>query len=151
VRAPELLAAILFVVALPAQAALGEATASVQADRQRMLAVHRQASGLGFDVHTLNASDGSVVRQYIGADGIVFAVTWSSRGKPRLDQLLGRHFDGYAEAGRKAMQRRAGVMHAATVQQGDLVVESTAHVNAFVGRAWLRSKMPVGMGSDALR
>jgi hypothetical protein len=49
------------------------------------------------------------------------------------------------------MQRRAGVMHAATVQQGDLVVESTAHVNAFVGRAWLRSKMPVGMGSDALR
>jgi len=151
VRVPELLAACLLVVALPGQAALGEPAASVQADRQRMLAVHRQASDLGFNVHTLNASDGSVVRQYVGSDGIVFAVTWSTRGKPRLDQLLGRHFDGYAEAGRQAMQKRAGVMHAAVLQQGDLVVESTAHLSAFTGRAWLRSRLPAGMGADALR
>jgi hypothetical protein len=125
--------------------------ASLQADRQRLFAVQRQASGLGFDVHTLNASDGSVVREYVGPDGVVFAVTWSTRGKPRLDQLLGRHFEGYATAGREAMQRRSGVVHAAALQRGDLVVESTAHVNAFVGRAWLRSKLPFGMGSDALR
>jgi hypothetical protein len=151
VRVPELLAAILFSVALPGQAALGEPASSVQADRQRMAAVHRQTSDLGFDVHTLNSSDGSVVRQYVGADGIVFAVTWSTRGKPRLDQLLGRHFDNYAEAGRAAMQKRAGVMRAAVLQQGDLVVESTAHLNAFTGRAWLRSRLPTGMGSHALR
>jgi hypothetical protein len=151
VRAPELLATCLLAAALPAQAVLGEAAASIQADRQRLLAVHRQASAPGFEVHTLNAGDGSVVREYVGADGIVFAVTWSARGKPRLDQLLGRHFDTYAEAGRQAMQKRAGVMHAAALQQGDLVVESTAHLNAFSGRAWLRSRLPAGMALDALR
>ena len=150
-RVPELLAAALLAAVLPAQAVLGEAATSVQADRQRLLAVHRQTSAPGFEVHTLNASDGSVVREYVGSDGIVFAVTWSSRGKPRLDQLLGRHFDGYAEAGRQAMQKRAGVMHAAVLQQGDLVVESTAHLSAFTGRAWLRSRLPAGMGADALR
>ena len=150
-RAPELLAACLLAATLPAQAVLGEAAASIQADRQRMTAVHRQASAPGFEVHTLNAGDGSVVREYVGRDGIVFAISWSTRGKPRLDQLLGRHFDGYAEAGSQAMQQRAGVMHAATLQRGDLVVESTAHLNAFTGRAWLRSRLPVAMALDALR
>lgn len=150
-RAPEVLAACLIVVALPGRAALGEIAATVQADRMRMAAVHRQASAIGFDVHTLKSSDGSVVREYVGSDGVVFAITWSTRGKPRLDQLLGRHFSTYSDAGREAMQRRAGVMHAATLQRGDLVVESTAHLTAFTGRAWLRSRLPAGMDTHAVR
>lgn len=150
-RGPERLATLLLAAVLPVQATLDEPAASVQADRQRLASAHKQSAAPGFEVHTLSARDGSVVREYVGADGIVFAVTWSTRGKPRLDQLLGRHFDSYAEAGRQAMQRRAGVMHAAALQRGDLVVESTGHLNAFSGRAWLRSRLPAGMGSDALR
>jgi hypothetical protein len=49
------------------------------------------------------------------------------------------------------MQQRAGVMHHATVQKGDLVVESSAHLNAHVGRAYLRSRLPSGTPLDALR
>jgi hypothetical protein len=37
------------------------------------------------------------------------------------------------------------------VQQGDLVVESNAHLNAHVGRAYLRSLLPTGVAIDAIR
>lgn len=149
-RAPEALALCL-AVALPAQAALGDASSGIQADAIRLATAHRQAAAPGYDVHTLRGADGSVVREYVGRDGVVFAVTWATQRKPRLDQLLGRHFDGYVAASREAQQRRAGVHHQARLERGDLVVESTAHLDAYRGRAYLRSLWPAGLPSDALR
>ncbi len=135
----------------PAHAVLGEDLASIHADQMRLAGARRQTATLGMQVHTLTLADGSTVRQYAGADGRVFAVAWNARSKPRLDQLLGTHFAAYAEGGRAAMRQRRGVLHAAVVQQGDLVVEAHAHLNAHVGRAWLRSRVPAGVATDALR
>jgi hypothetical protein len=136
---------------LPAAATLGENLASIQADSLRIAATRRSSSGLGTQVHTLTLADGGEIRQYADASGRVYAVVWNTRSKPRLDQLLGSHFAAYAEGGRRAMQQRAGVLHSGVVQQGDLVVESSAHLNAHVGRAWLRSLLPAGGLVDAAR
>ncbi len=148
-RAALALAAVL--LALPAHAVLGEDAASIQADALQRGSPRRIASGLAMQVHTLTLPDGSTVREYVNPAGRVFAVAWNTRGKPRLDRLLGTHFAAYAEAGRSAMQQRPGVMHGAAVQRGDLVVEATAHLNAHVGRAWLRSQLPPGTPPDAIR
>lgn len=134
-----------------ALAVLGEPEASVQADQMRLAGARRQAAGMGYRVHTISLRDGSTVQQFAGADGIVFAVTWNTRFKPRLDQLLGSHFAAYAQGGREALRRSPGVKHSAVVQAGDLVVESTAHLQSHRGRAWLRSRWPGGVASDALR
>ena len=136
---------------LPAAATLGEDLASIHADQMRVAAVRRQQALPAMQVHTLTLHDGSSIRQYTNAAGRVFAVSWNTHFKPRLDQLLGTHFDAYAEAGRQAQRLRAGVVHGARLQSGDLVVESTAHLNGHVGRAWLRSQLPPGTDSDALR
>jgi hypothetical protein len=144
--------ALLALQPLPAAATLGENLASVQADGLRISAIRRaSSSGLATQVHTLTLADGGTIRQYADASGRVYAVAWNTRSKPRLDQLLGQHFAAYAEGGRRAMQRRAGVMHSGVVQQGDLVVESSAHLNAHVGRAYLRSLLPAGGAADAIR
>lgn len=145
-----LLAGALLCLPLVAAATLGEAEASIQADQMRMAGVHRQAAALAVQVHTLTTADGSTIREFAAPGGRVFAVIWNTRYKPRLDQLLGAHFAAYAEAGR-ALQRRPGVRHGARVQQGDLVVESSAHLNAHVGRAYLRSLLPTGVAIDAIR
>jgi len=136
---------------LPAAATLGEGVASVQADTLRAAAVRRVHAEPTGPVHTLTLRDGSVIRQYLAADGRVYAVSWNTRFKPRLDQLLGAHFDTYAAAGRQAQQQRGGVRHAAVLSRGDLVVESSAHLQSHVGRAWLRSLLPAGAGPDAIR
>jgi hypothetical protein len=146
-----LIAALLVCTPGLALAVLGEAESSVQGDQVRMAGARRQAAGLGYRVHTITLPDGSSVRQFAGADGTVFAVVWNTRFKPRLDQLLGTHFAAYAQGGREALRRTPGVKHSAVIEAGDLVVESTAHLQSHVGRAWLRSRWPAGVATDALR
>jgi hypothetical protein len=137
--------------ARPAQAVLGEAASSVQADQLRLAAQRRTSRTLDAEVQVLTLPDGSSIRQYLTPAGLVYAVAWNTRSKPRLDQLLGAHFAAYAQGGRLAMSQRAGVHHHAVVEQGDLVVESSAHLNAHVGRAWLRSLLPTATARDAIR
>jgi hypothetical protein len=134
-----------------AQAALGAGLDSIQADQMRLSATRLAASPRQAQVHTLQWPDGSSVRQYSGADGRVYAVAWSTRTKPRLDQLLGVHFSPYAQAAREDQGQRPGPRHHHVVDRGDLVVEATAHGNAFVGRAYLKSLLPGGQTLDAVR
>lgn len=133
-----------------ARAVLGEDLASVQADALRLGAARRASNGPLMQVQTLQWPDGGTVRQFATPQGRVFAVAWNTRAKPRLDALLGTHFTAYAEGGRRAQAQRAGVAHAVRVEQGDLVVESTAHLNAHRGLAYLKSQWPAGLSRDAL-
>jgi hypothetical protein len=135
----------------PAGATLGEGMASIHQNQMRAAGVRRQSVQLDVQVHTIAMADGSTIRQYVGPGGQVFAVAWNTRFKPRLDELLGPHFAAYADASRRAMSQRPGVRHSLRVQQGDLVVESMAHLNTHVGRAYLRSQLPAGTSADAIR
>jgi Protein of unknown function (DUF2844) len=146
----------LAISAAPARATLGEAPASIRADADRLGATLQARSqalrvGTAIQVQTMTLADGSTIRQYVSPAGRVFAIGWTMHYKPRLDQLLGSYFAPYVRASREAMHRRPGVVHNAVIETGDLVVESTAHLNAFVGRAVLRSMVTAGEVSDAIR
>lgn len=143
--------AALLLAALPAQAVLGEDIASVQADQLRLQAARRASATLDGAVQVLTLADGSTIRQYVDSQGRVYAVAWNTRTKPRLDQLLGTHFAGYVEGARQQQRLRAGAHHHAVVEQGDLVVQASAHLNAHSGRAWLRSLLPSTTARDAIR
>jgi hypothetical protein len=134
----------------PAWAALGEPATDVPAEAAKLGAAHRLAFG-ATSVQHLQWSDGSQVRQYAGSDGRVYAVSWASRGKPQLPVLLGSHYDRFAAAARQDLQQRPGVRHSGIWRDGDLVVEQTANADAFVGRAYLSSKLPSGQRPDAIR
>ncbi len=138
----------------PAWATLGEGADSIHTHPTRGAGTRRQAAAAqapGVQVHSLTQADGSTVRQYVSPAGLVYAVAWNTHYKPRLSDLLGRHYAAYALAGRRSMQQRPGVLHQARLQEGDLVVESAAHLNAFVGRAYLRALVPAATSTDAIR
>ena len=139
-------------LAAPAHAVLGERTASIDADQVRLAGTRRVATlaPLAVQVHSVLRADGSAVHQYVAADGIVFAIVWHTRVKPDLQALLGSHAGAYEQAARRAMAT-PGIRHHAVLEQDDLVVESSAHLNAFVGRAYLKSRVPGGMSTDAIR
>jgi hypothetical protein len=132
-----------------AQAALGELAQELAAEAIRAGAAHRMAAGA--PVHVMQWSDGSQVRQYVGGDGRVFAVTWTVRGKPPLATLLGRHYERFAASARRSQGERPGVRHGGVWRDGDLVVEQFANADAFVGRAYLSSLLPAGRRPDAIR
>jgi hypothetical protein len=126
-----------------AHAALGSAPTSVDADRLAMRAnVVSQSTGL-FTVHTLTLPRGTVVREYVSAAGIVFAVAWQGPAMPDLRRLLGTHADEAATSMR-AFRNKHGGIGPISAQTDDLVIQSGGHMGAFRGRAWQPSAIPSG-------
>ena len=102
------------------------------------------AAGAGAAGYTVNSSvlaGGTTVREYVGADGLVFAVSWNGPFMPDLRTLLGDQFTTMtAEAARHP---RAGHSQL-RVERPEVTIESTGHMRAYAGRAWLTAKLPAG-------
>lgn len=93
---------------------------------------------------------GGVIREYVAPSGVVFAVVWSTRLKPRLDELLGRYHAAYADAAGQAGSASA-MRRSLELRADDLVVQSGGRMNAFTGRAWVPSLTPAGFDAATLR
>jgi len=144
-------ASVLALACAPSWAVLGGDIGSVQADQVRMKATRiANNDAQGGTVHEIRMPDGSSIRQFVNSRGVVYAVAWSTRLKPDFAQLLGRHSAEF-DAGVSADLRSPGIKRSAFVDRDDLVVNSAGRLGAFVGRAWLKSQVPVGTRSDAIR
>jgi hypothetical protein len=143
---------VLLFASAGAGATLGEPVASVDVDRVQLRGEHRvvQALSARLQVHQITLADGSSIREYVAPSGVVFAVSWSTRLKPRLESLLGAQAGRYAAAASAAMAT-PGVRHGVSLSSGDLVVQANSHLNAHVGLAYLRSLVPEGVRIDELR
>jgi len=90
---------------------------------------------------------GTLVREYSGADGYVFAVTWNGPFMPNLRQTLGRYFDVYVAA---AKANRTDHRHL-QIEQNDLVVQASGRMHSFAGRAYLPLALPPGVSPGDLQ
>jgi hypothetical protein len=129
-------------------AALGQDVSSVQSDGVRMKAAVSVLPGQSFSVHELRAPVGTRIREFISPAGQVFAVSWQGPATPDLRQLLGEYFDQYTQAAQTTPRVFRRVLR---IETGDLVFESGGHMRFKVGRAYLRSKLPDGVGTDDVR
>jgi len=135
-----------------ARAGLGDSVAAIEVDQARLKGDRKQAMALRAKVQAreIVMPDGSRITEFADSSGKVFAVSWSTRFKPNLDLLLGRHAATFAAAASEAM-RAPGVKRFVVLRRDDLVVHATSHLNSFVGRAYLRSLIPAGFNVDELR
>jgi hypothetical protein len=150
-----LILVLLGVAASHARAALGDTVASIDLDTARLgearrVVVASASISAGVRTHVITLSDGSVIKEFVGSDDRVFAITWNTRFKPRLDGLLGQFASTYATAAGRAA-RSPGIRHGLAVNEGDLVVNATAHLNAHTGIAYLHSLVPADVRIDELR
>jgi hypothetical protein len=100
-----------------------------------------------YSVSTTTLAGGTTVREYVGADGVVFAVTWNGPFLPDLRELLGQHFATLKDE--SARQPKAG-RGQVRVAQPDVTIESGGHMRAYAGRAWINSRLPAGFDTDTL-
>lgn len=136
-------------VALPTFAGLGESENSIHGDQIRMHAHRSDISAAQYSVSVLRGTDGSVVKQYVSANGTVFAVSWHTQYKPDLSSLLGSSFSTYSVAAAQAA-RRPGIQRHFRHESLDLVVQATAHLNVFSGFAYRQSMLPSGINLQSL-
>ncbi|WP_158300633.1 DUF2844 domain-containing protein [Chromobacterium sp. ATCC 53434] len=89
---------------------------------------------------------GRLIRQYADGNGTVFAVAWSGKSLPDLQQLLGTYFPAY----RQAQQANRAGLNVMRGQVGSFVVHSLGRMGAFSGAAYDTALMPAGVTPDQL-
>jgi Protein of unknown function (DUF2844) len=138
-----LFGAVLVAMLIPgiASATLGEAEVTVQADVAKLQSSLKVSNLATYRVHELTLPSGTVLREYVGLDGNIFAVAWRGPTVPNLRQTMGKYFDVYVAAPKPAHRDHSHVQ----VKQGDLVVQAGGHMLAFAGRAYLASAIPAGV------
>ena len=89
----------------------------------------------------LQLPSGTVVSEYLGSNGLVYAVTWHGPTLPNLQLILGNYFANLKTAARQPVVRRRLVR----VNGPDIVIESSGRMRAFTGRAWVPTMLPAGV------
>jgi hypothetical protein len=141
---------VLMLSAFPAWAALGGNVASVQADQIHMQGSLRTTATASYTVHEIQAASGTAVREYVSADGTVFAVAWQGAWPPDMRQLLGSYFDQYAQAAKTQKAARMG-RRPLTIELPGLVVQTSGHPRSFMGRAYVPGMLPSGIRAEEIR
>ena len=118
--------------------------ASVQSDQQAWGASSTQSALSGATLQTQTLPNGVTVRQYLDANGTVFAVGWEGPVLPDFSRLLGVHYAAYTQAVR---QQKHGV----AVHGSDLVIESGGMMRSFSGHAYLPAKLPASIRAQDIR
>jgi Protein of unknown function (DUF2844) len=130
-----------------ADAGLGQPESTVQADAVQFKGSIKATEHAGYRVQEIQLPSGTLVREFVGSDGIVFAVAWNGPTVPNLRQTLGQYFDNFVAAA----QAKHGDHHHLQIQQSDLVVQAAGHMRAFSGRAYLPQAVPAGVSIGDLR
>lgn len=132
----------------PTFAALGGDAASIEADIAKMKGQARPTAAGGYTVSEITLPSRTVLREYVSADGKVFAVTWKGMTPPDLRQTLGTYFEQY-KAGAATAPRQGH--HQLTVRQADLVVHTSGHMRALRGTAYVPSLLPPNFSLDDIK
>lgn len=136
-------------LASPALAALGGDVSSIDADRVSLRGALASFSTVkGYGVHEITTASGVHVREYLTADGKVFAVSWRGPFIPDLKQMLGAYYPRYAAA---AAAPHVGGHRHLRIEQPGLVVESNGRMRAFYGRAWDPALLPENFTAADIR
>jgi hypothetical protein len=154
---PSLLAAVLGCLACcGAHATLGGAPSdfsNAAAVRARQLSAVPAAgasaasAASSYSIKETTLDSGTVVREYVGAGGAVFAVAWSGPFMPDLRTLLGAQFATLTAENAARPRGRRGQLR---VARADVVIESGGHMRAWSGRAWLTGALPAGVDSAVI-
>jgi hypothetical protein len=108
------------------------------------------ASASSYTVRTTTLAVGTVVNEYVGADGVVFGIAWQGPRIPDLPVLLGSYFPQYVQ-GIQNQRANGGGRGPVSVAGSALVVRSGGHMGAFAGQAYLPQSLPAGVSPNDIR
>jgi hypothetical protein len=145
--APVFVSVLLLAYAGASRAALGGLPEQFDAEGAAVASTV-SSSMSNYVVRDTTLTTGTQVREYIAANGIVFAVTWDGPVLPDLKALLGKYYD--AMAAESERMPRAGRSHLG-VNLPEVVINSGGHMRAFHGSAWTPAQFPAGFSTGDVR
>lgn len=134
---------VLLANAGPAHATLGQApTLSAALSTPATLSISSRPGG--YSLHQLTLDNGTSVRELVGANGVVFALSWRGPVLPDLKLLLGTYFNTLQ---RETEQAHLSGSRGAPVNlaRDGLVLQSNGRMRHFFGQAYVPELVPNGV------
>lgn len=104
-----------------------------------------------WSVREITLPDGLVEREYLTADGVVFAVAWRGSHRPELSVLLGTRYATQMSRNARALRQQGQGSRAMTSQADTtFVVQASTHQRSSTGVAWLPPLLPTGFDPATL-
>lgn len=138
---------LLLTIALPAYAELGGDPLPAPSSASSPSVVRQMNRVERFTVQAQQLPTGTAVREYVAPSGKVFAVVWEGPVLPDLQQLLGNYFPQYFAVANSGKAGRGPL----TIEQPDLVVQSSGRMRAFFGKAYVPQLLPQGVSMDEIQ
>ena len=131
-----------------AHGALGERAESTDVD-QKMLHARKSVRPVAqYTVHELELPSGTMVREYVNADGRVFAVAWRGSTLPDLKQIFGEE---NLQAFLSSPPEQRTPHKSRAVREPGLVARSSGRGRFFAGFAYIPSLMPRTVREEDIR
>jgi hypothetical protein len=134
----------------PTGATVSNAVTHAAASGASASASAASATAGSYTVRTTTLAVGTVVNEYVGADGVVFGIAWQGPRIPDLPALLGSYFPQYVQ-GVQNQRANGGGRGPVSVSGSALVVRSGGHMGAFVGQAYLPQALPAGVSANDIQ
>jgi hypothetical protein len=131
-------------------AALGGDLNSVQDDATQMKAAVKVQHKPAYAIHEITDKSKTVVREYVSPGGRVFGVAWQGPFMPSLSQILGSYMQQYA-AGLEKEHAKGPGRRPLMINQPDFVMETSGHMRAYYGRAYVPDLLPQGVQPEEVR
>jgi hypothetical protein len=133
--------------ARPALAALGDDVSAVEQDRVRMHASLEVRRNANYEIHELSTAVGGTVREFVGQNGKVFAVSWSGGWRPNLRDIMGAHYDRYI-AHTRGKRRTQGP---GRIELPGMVVFMGTYLRTSFGHVYLTDQLPAGFSPEGIQ
>lgn len=101
-------------------------------------------------VYTISQStldSGTIVREYMDTNNVLFAISWKGPTLPDLRMLLG---DKFTVMTNNAIQRPKAGQAQPAADRCDAVIASCTHMHAYAGQAWIPSALPADFDTSTM-
>jgi hypothetical protein len=132
---------------IPAWAGLGDDVSTVDSDAQVLGGKHVKVAKVGYDLHQITMTDGSVINEFVSPAGKVFGVSWNSRSMPNLSQLLGSYLANFQQGRRTQVVPRRSI----TIEGDNFVFTSSGHAHFFRGRTYVPGLIPANLTAEVVQ
>jgi hypothetical protein len=134
--------------ALTAQATLGEQNNGItkfnQQTSQKFL-LKTSTSNANYSTHSYS-NGATVIKEYVGANNVVFAVSWKGLVHPDLSKLLGSYWTEYSQKVKTTNPSR----RVSQVQTSKITVQKSGHMRKVSGKAYITSLLPSGVTANEI-
>lgn len=145
-----LLSFTLLLLPIIARATLGESDSTIELDSKALQSTSKiKKSNSSFTVYEMDSA-GTLIREYVSSNGVVFAICWNGITHPDLNKLLGSYYSEYKNKVKQSSKRN-GKKHRAVVKTANIVLETWGHMRNLSGRSYVPSLLPIGVNVDDIQ